>query len=45
MNILKMKKTGIFLGGVLFGTVGVKILSSDCVKKNLHSCNSRSIES
>ncbi|EOE7233548.1 TPA: hypothetical protein KRM61_003644 [Clostridioides difficile] len=33
MNILKMKKTGIFLGGVLFGTVGVKILSSDCVKK------------
>lgn len=44
MNILKMKKTGIFLGGVLFGTVGVKILSSDCVK-NLHSCNSRSIES
>ena len=33
MNILKMKKTGIFLGVVLFGTVGVKILSSDCVKK------------
>lgn len=34
MNILKMKKTGIFLGGVLLGTVGVKILSSDCVKKS-----------
>lgn len=33
MNILKMKKTGIFLGGVLFGTVGVKILSSECAKK------------
>ncbi|MCI9977452.1 hypothetical protein JY742_15085 [Clostridioides difficile] len=33
MNILKMKKTGIFLGGVLFGTLGVKILSSDCAKK------------
>ncbi|MCC0739138.1 DUF6110 family protein [Clostridioides sp. ZZV14-5902] len=34
MNILKMKKTGVFLGGVLLGTVGVKILSSDCVKKS-----------
>lgn len=34
MNILKMKKTGIFLGGVFLGTVGVKILSSDCVKKS-----------
>ncbi|MCC0646718.1 DUF6110 family protein [Clostridioides sp. ZZV15-6598] len=34
MNILKMKKTGIFLEGVLLGTVGVKILSSDCVKKS-----------
>lgn len=33
MNILKMKKIGIFLGGVFFGIVGVKIFLSDCVKK------------
>ena len=35
-NILKnfdAKKTGIFAGGVLFGTAGIKILASDDAKK------------
>ena len=35
-NIFKnfdAKKTGIFAGGVLFGTAGIKILASDDAKK------------
>lgn len=33
MDCLKWKKAGLFLGGVLFGTAGVKILASDDAKK------------
>lgn len=38
MNIFKWKKLGIFAGGVLFGTAGVKILSSDDAKKAYTGC-------
>lgn len=40
-NILKnfdAKKTGIFAGGVLFGTAGIKILASDDAKKFYANC-------
>ena len=33
MDIFKLKKLGLFAGGVLFGTAGVKILSSKDAKK------------
>lgn len=42
-NILKnfdAKKTGIFAGGVLFGTAGIKILASDDAKKFYANCTS-----
>ena len=41
MNILKKidaKKTGIFAAGVLFGTAGIKILSSKDAKKIYTQC-------
>lgn len=41
MNILKkvdVKKTGIFAAGVLFGTAGIKILSSKDAKKAYTHC-------
>ena len=34
----KCKKMGLFLGGVLFGTAGVKILGSDDAKKLYINC-------
>ena len=40
-NIFKnfdAKKTGIFAGGVLFGTAGIRILSSDDAKKFYANC-------
>ena len=40
-NIFKnfdKKKTGIFAGGVLFGTAGIKILASDDAKKFYANC-------
>ena len=40
-NIFKnfdAKKTGIFAGGVLFGTAGIKILASDDAKKIYANC-------
>lgn len=37
-DILKMKKTVIFAGGVLFGTAGVKLLSSKDAKKVYTGC-------
>lgn len=40
-NIFKnfdAKKTGIFAGGVLFGTAGIKILASDDAKKFYTNC-------
>lgn len=33
MDLFKMKRIGLFVGGVLFGTAGVKILMSDDAKK------------
>lgn len=33
LDVFKMKKLGIFAGGVLFGTAGVKLLSSKDAKK------------
>ncbi len=38
MDIFKMKKVGLFAGGVLFGTAGVKILSSKDAKKAYTNC-------
>ncbi|MFQ9934035.1 MAG: DUF6110 family protein [Lachnospiraceae bacterium] len=41
LNVLKkidVKKTGIFAAGVLFGTAGVKLLSSKDAKKVYTSC-------
>ena len=37
-DIFKLKKVGIFAGGVLFGTAGVKILASDDAKKVYTNC-------
>lgn len=37
-NICKLQKAGIFLGGVLFGTAGVKILSGRDAKKVYTNC-------
>ena len=42
LDVFKMKKLGIFAGGVLFGTAGVKLLSSKRCKKSvykLYSCS------
>lgn len=38
LDCLKMKKIGIFAGGVLFGTAGVKLLASKDAKKFYISC-------
>lgn len=38
MDIFKVKNLGIFAGGVLFGTAGVKVLSSRDAKKVYTSC-------
>lgn len=38
MDIFKLKKAGIFAGGVLFGTAGVKILASKDAKKLYTNC-------
>ena len=38
MDIFKLKKAGVFAGGVLFGTAGVKILSSKDAKKFYTNC-------
>ena len=38
LDIFKMKKLGIFAGGVLFGTAGVKLLSSKDAKKVYTNC-------
>ena len=37
-DILKVKKAGLFAGGVLFGTAGVKLLSSKDAKKFYTNC-------
>lgn len=38
MDIFKWKRLGIFAGGVLFGTAGVKILASQDAKKFYVNC-------
>lgn len=38
MDIFKLKKLGLFAGGVLFGTAGVKILGSADAKKVYTNC-------
>lgn len=38
MNILKLKNLGIFAGGILFGTAGIKVLSSKDAKKVYTNC-------
>lgn len=38
IDCLKCKKAGLFLGGVLFGTAGVKILGSSDAKKFYINC-------
>ena len=38
MDIFKWKKIGLFAGGVLFGTAGVKILASEDAKKFYINC-------
>ena len=40
-DIFKLKKAGIFAGGVLFGTAGVKILASDDAKKVYTNCTAK----
>lgn len=37
-DISKIKNTGIFVGGVLFGTAGIKLLSSKDAKKVYTNC-------
>ena len=39
------KKTGIFAAGVLFGTAGIKVLSSKDAKKIIHKLYSSSFKS
>ena len=38
IDCFKCKKIGLFLGGVLFGTAGVKILGSDDAKRLYINC-------
>lgn len=38
MDIFKLERIGIFAGGVLFGTAGVKLLSSKDAKKVYTNC-------
>lgn len=38
LDVFKMKKLGIFAGGVLFGTAGMKLLSSKDAKKVYTNC-------
>lgn len=40
---LDMKKTGIFAAGVLFGTAGIKVLSSKDAKKVYVSCTAAAL--
>lgn len=38
MDIFKVKRLGMFAGGVLFGTAGVKVLASEDAKKFYANC-------
>lgn len=43
MNLLKLKKAGIFAAGVLFGTAGIKVLTSDDAKKAYVHCTAAAL--
>ena len=43
MDIFKWKKIGLFAGGVLFGTAGVKLLSSKDAKKVYTNCTAAAL--
>lgn len=38
LDISKMKKLGLFAGGVLFGTAGIQVLSSKDARKVYTNC-------
>lgn len=38
LDCFKLKKVGLFVGGVLFGTAGVKVLASSDAKKFYINC-------
>lgn len=43
MDIFKLRNLGIFAGGVLFGTAGIKILSSRDAKKVYTNCTAAAL--
>lgn len=43
MKVSDAKKIGLFLGGVLFGTAGIKILSSKDAKKAYVQCTAAAL--
>lgn len=43
MDIFKLKNLGIFAGGVLFGTAGIKALSSRDAKKVYTQCTAATL--
>ena len=45
MKASDAKKIGLFLGGVLFGTAGIKILSSKDAKKEYVQCTAAALRS
>ena len=45
MASFKWDKTGLFAAGVLFGTAGIKLLSSKDAKKSLHRVHSSCFKS
>ena len=43
ISVSTLKKIGLFAGGVLFGTVGVKVLSSKDAKKVYTNCTAAAL--
>ncbi len=43
LEVSTMKKIGLFVGGVLFGTAGVKVLSSKDAKKFYTNCTAAAL--
>lgn len=43
LSVSMMKKIGLFAGGVLFGTAGVKVLSSKDAKKLYTNCTAAAL--
>jgi len=42
-DIFKLKNIGVFVGGVLFGTAGIKVLSSKDAKKVYTNCTAAAL--